>query len=100
MSSANGALQCDLTPKATPCVMAAKPVEALLDDVRLLSEQADVLLQALRSLTHETLGSITEEVKVGGMSIRMVSWKELARDGVTSSFVALLTSVPNIWPCI
>ncbi|MCP9860588.1 MULTISPECIES: DUF1801 domain-containing protein [unclassified Cyanobium] len=47
--------------------MAAKTVEALLDDVRLLSEEAYVLVQAVRSLTHETLGSISEEVKYGGI---------------------------------
>lgn len=45
----------------------AERVEALLDEVRLVSEDRHALVQAVRSLARRTLGPIDEEVKYGGV---------------------------------
>ena len=42
-------------------------VEALLEEVRLVAEDRHALVQAVRSLTRRTLGSVEEEVKYGGI---------------------------------
>lgn len=51
-----------------PCTnMAAKSVQTLVEDFRLLSEDAYLLVQAMRALTKKTLASVEEEVKYGGI---------------------------------
>lgn len=47
--------------------MAAKSVEVLLEDIRLLSEENHALVQAVRTLTRQTLNAVQEEVKYGGI---------------------------------
>ena len=47
--------------------MATKSVQALLEDIRLLSEEGHTLVQDVRALTKKTLKSVEEEVKYGGI---------------------------------
>lgn len=47
--------------------MAARSVEALLDEIRFVSEDRYELVQAVRSVVETTLGSNEEEVKYGGI---------------------------------
>lgn len=47
--------------------MAAKSVDALVADIRLLSEEGYALVQAVRDLTRQTLDAVGEEVKYGGI---------------------------------
>lgn len=47
--------------------MASKSIPALLEDIRLLSENGHTLVQAVRTLTKQTLTSVEEEVKYGGI---------------------------------
>ena len=47
--------------------MSTKSVQALLEDIRLLSEERHALVQAVRTLTKKTLKSVEEEVKYGGI---------------------------------
>ena len=47
--------------------MATKSVQALLEDMRLLSEEGHTLVQDVRALTKKTLKSVEEEVKYGGI---------------------------------
>ncbi|WP_028455853.1 DUF1801 domain-containing protein [Chitinilyticum litopenaei] len=47
--------------------MAAKSVQTLLEDLRLVSEERYVLVQAVRDLVRATLPDISEEVKYGGI---------------------------------
>jgi hypothetical protein len=44
-----------------------KTVEALLQNIRLLSEQQFQVVQAVRVLVTQTLGPVAEEVKYGGI---------------------------------
>lgn len=45
----------------------AERVEALLEEVRLVSEERYALVQAVRDLARRTLGPVEEEVKYGGI---------------------------------
>ena len=47
--------------------MATKSVQALLEDIRLISEEGHTLVQEVRALTKKTLKSVEEEVKYGGI---------------------------------
>lgn len=47
--------------------MTTKSVEQLVSDIRLLGEEQFGLVQGLRSLVKETVPSVTEEVKYGGV---------------------------------
>jgi len=47
--------------------MAAKSISALLEDIRLLSEEGHALVQAVRALVKQTFGTVGEEVKYGGI---------------------------------
>jgi hypothetical protein len=47
--------------------MPARSVQALLEDIRLVSEDRYALVEAVRSLTRKTLRSVEEEVKYGGI---------------------------------
>jgi hypothetical protein len=47
--------------------MATKSVQALVDDMRLLSEDHYNLVQSVRALAKKTLKSVDEEVKYGGI---------------------------------
>ncbi|MBE9609752.1 DUF1801 domain-containing protein [Chitinilyticum piscinae] len=47
--------------------MAAKSVQTLLEDLRLVSEERYALVQAVRDLVRATLPEISEEVKYGGI---------------------------------
>ena len=47
--------------------MAAKSVEALLNDIRLLGESQYELVEAVRTLVKDSFKSATEEVKYGGI---------------------------------
>lgn len=47
--------------------MAAKSISALLEDIRLLSEEGHALVQAVRALVKQTFGTVEEEVKYGGI---------------------------------
>jgi hypothetical protein len=47
--------------------MAVKSVQALLEDIRLLSEDRYELVEAVRALVKEKYKSATEEVKYGGI---------------------------------
>lgn len=45
----------------------AKSVDALLADIRLLGEEQFQIVQAVRTLTKETIQPLSEEVKYGGI---------------------------------
>ncbi|HET6828731.1 MAG TPA: DUF1801 domain-containing protein [Ramlibacter sp.] len=47
--------------------MAAKSIQALLEDIRLLSEDGHTMVQSVRALVKKTLKSVEEEVKYGGI---------------------------------
>lgn len=47
--------------------MAAKSISALLEDIRLLSEEGHALVQAVRALVKQTFEAVDEEVKYGGI---------------------------------
>jgi hypothetical protein len=47
--------------------MAAKSVQSLVEDIRLLSDNGYTLVQAVRSLVKQTLTNVQEEVKYGGI---------------------------------
>jgi hypothetical protein len=47
--------------------MAAKSVQSLVEDIRLLSDNGYTLVQAVRSLVKQTLANVQEEVKYGGI---------------------------------
>ena len=47
--------------------MATKSVQALLDDIRLLSGEQYSLVDSVRALVKKTVPSISEEVKYGGI---------------------------------
>lgn len=47
--------------------MQTRSVQTLLEDIRMLSEDCHSLVQAVRTLTRKTLGTIEEEVKYGGI---------------------------------
>lgn len=47
--------------------MAAKSIQSLLEDIRLISESNYEIVEALRALTKKTFKSATEEVKYGGI---------------------------------
>jgi hypothetical protein len=47
--------------------MAAKSVQSLVEDIRLLSDNGFTLVQAVRSLVKQTLTNVQEEVKYGGI---------------------------------
>lgn len=47
--------------------MAAKDVQALLDDIRLLGDEQHSLVESVRALVKKTFPSATEEVKYGGI---------------------------------
>lgn len=47
--------------------MAAKTVQGLLEDIRLLSEEHHALVEAARALVRSTLGPGEEEIKYGGL---------------------------------
>ncbi|MCH7343364.1 DUF1801 domain-containing protein [Pelomonas sp. CA6] len=47
--------------------MAAKTVQGLLEDIRLLSEEHHAVVVAARALVHQTLGAVDEELKYGGL---------------------------------
>ncbi len=47
--------------------MAAKSVQTLLEDIRLLSEDRYALIEAVRALVKQKYKSATEEVKYGGI---------------------------------
>ena len=47
--------------------MATKSVKELLDDVRLLGDEQFSLVESVRKLVRETIPSVTEEVKYGGI---------------------------------
>lgn len=47
--------------------MAAKSVDALIEDIRLLSEESYATVQAVRALVRKTIKPLAEEVKYGGI---------------------------------
>lgn len=47
--------------------MASKSIDALLQDIRLLSEDNYAVVQAVRALLKRTFGTVTEELKYGGI---------------------------------
>ncbi len=47
--------------------MATKSVEALVDDIRLLGEERQQIVQAVRKLVRRVFKDATEEVKYGGI---------------------------------
>ncbi len=47
--------------------MTKKSVQALLEDIRLVSEQNYVFVEAVRALVNKTIESASEEVKYGGI---------------------------------
>jgi hypothetical protein len=47
--------------------MATRSVQALLDDIRLLSEDQHALVQSVRELARKTFKPVDEEVKYGGI---------------------------------
>lgn len=47
--------------------MAAKSVQALLDDIRLLGEDKHEIVEAVRALVRKSIKISTEEVKYGGI---------------------------------
>jgi Domain of unknown function (DU1801) len=47
--------------------MTKKSVQTLLEDIRLVSEQNYVIVEAVRALVQETFATSTEEVKYGGI---------------------------------
>lgn len=47
--------------------MAAKSVQSLIEDIRLLSETSYEIVEAVRTLVNKTFKSTSEEVKYGGI---------------------------------
>lgn len=47
--------------------MAAKSVQALLEDIRLLGEDKYKIVEAVRTLAAKSFNALTEEVKYGGI---------------------------------
>ena len=47
--------------------MTTKSVQALIEDIRFVSEQNYVIVEAVRSLVKKTFDSSSEEVKYGGI---------------------------------
>lgn len=47
--------------------MPAKTIEALLEDIRFLSEERYTTVQAVRALVRQTIQPLAEEVKYGGI---------------------------------
>lgn len=47
--------------------MAAKSVDALLEDIRFVDEENFAIVQAVRALIRKKFGSLVEEVKYGGI---------------------------------
>lgn len=47
--------------------MAEKSVQALLDDIRLLGSDQHLLVESVRTLVKESIPSVSEEVKYGGI---------------------------------
>jgi hypothetical protein len=47
--------------------MATKSVQSLLDDIRFISETNLQIVEATRALIKQTFGSVSEEVKYGGI---------------------------------
>lgn len=47
--------------------MAAKTVQALLDDIRLLGDEQYTLVESVRALVKKTIPSVQEQVKYGGI---------------------------------
>ena len=47
--------------------MPAKSVDALVEDIRLLSEERYAIVQAVRALVKKTIKPLAEEVKYGGI---------------------------------
>lgn len=47
--------------------MATKSVQALLDDIRLLGSEQHPLVESVRKLVKNTIPSVSEEVKYGGI---------------------------------
>jgi len=47
--------------------MTKKSVQALLEDIRLVSEQNYEIVEAVRTLVRKTFGTLSEEVKYGGI---------------------------------
>ena len=57
----------NLTNQLFVSVMAAKSVQALLEDIRLLGEDQHELVEAVRALVKKLFKASTEEVKYGGI---------------------------------
>ena len=66
-------IQAEVVPQRDPTqgtrfhIMDTKSVQQLLDDVRLLGGEQISIVQTVRSLVKETIPSVTEEVKYGGI---------------------------------
>lgn len=63
----NGDAESSTYPFIMPAKASPKSVPALLDDIRLLSEDGHALVQAVRALVRATLRNVEEEVKYGGI---------------------------------